>query len=249
MSQAPNTPASTSAAGAAPAAPVSYAPVAVAGKRGKPIKEPAPLPIMPTAGACVFAGSITLILGALLAALHLAARPVERVAELPAKPDHAKVYYVPGAADEADSQRWLRKRQQLLDGPSGEIKVTESDLNVWAQSSFEKTNPEGSFVFAPGVPNFRLTDGQLQITLEGDVHILGLVRPILVKASGKFSGKNFSPDEIRIGALPTSRIPGLAGKVQEKIDEAFPSPSDLSGAWGRLENATIDGKTLVLKVP
>lgn len=228
---------------------VSYAPVVVAGKRVKPVKEPAPLPAMPTGGACLFTGGITLILGALLAALHLAARPVEKVSALPATPDRAKVYFVAGEAKDADSQRWLRKRQQLLDGPSGEIKVTESDLNVWAQSTFDKVKPDSSFVFVPGVPNFRIKDGTLHISLEGDLHLMGLVRPLLVQASGKFSGKNFAPDEIYIGALPASRIPGLVGKVKEKIDAAFPSPADLSSAWSRLSDVSLGNNTLVLKVP
>src|SRR5215217_2054823 len=80
---------------------------------------------------------LSVILGIVLAALHLVFKPVEIVkagTEPPAEHDAGAVYFVEGAINSSKSRQWMRKRQMLADGAAVDVSFSEEELNAWMAS-------------------------------------------------------------------------------------------------------------------
>jgi hypothetical protein len=258
MADIPDTPATPSqpaAAAAAKAAPAKN-------RKRKPPPKKAPLPPKaPALAGCIFGTVVGAVLGGLLAVLHLAAAPVEKVGKFPEKPEPGKAYFVEGSRDAKSAKFWERKQMQVTAGrPGGTIKVNEAELNAWVKAALEKTPAENRWLaYEPGLPDFRIEGGRMHVSFDGQFYVLGNARPLVVQTEGsivKGGGDKFIyvADEIYVGALRAGLLPGLVERLRTRLEAAFPAPDKdklgkLAEGWARLTEVKLDGKALVLTVP
>jgi len=213
---------------------------------------------------------LSIVLGALLAAVYLVFKPVEAVKELPKEPELGTVYFVQGSSDSAKARQWMRKRQMLAEGGKADISFNEDELNAWVasvvpQAPQPKPKPKsgpgakgeaegggGPFV-AVDRPNFRIRDGVLQLGLPTTINLLGLSLPVIFQARGHFErateGYAFVADELFVGSLPTHRVPGLRDLIVSRLMAAEDIPDDLRASWKRLSRVAVLGSTLHLSLP
>jgi len=198
---------------------------------------------------------LSLVLGGALALVYLAWKPVETVKEVPAEPAAGLVYYVPGSTNATKGRQYLRKRQLLVEGSSGEvINLSEEELNAWIGSS--RANPDGAGqggLVSPQSINFRIQDGVFQVGLPCTVSLFGVNRPIILQARGGFTSDGeshvFSPEEVHVGSLAAHRVPGLTALVRSRLFDLERIPEDLRTAWNQLERVEVTGDQLVLTLP
>jgi len=209
----------------------------------------------PSVTEVVVGAALSLVLGAALAVIYLAWKPVETVRELPEEPVSGVVYYVPGSTNAAKGRQYLRKRQLLLEGGAGEtIRLSEEELNAWIASS--RANPEaaaGGGMVDPQSINFRIRDGLFQIGLPCTVSVFGLNHPLILQARGGFESNGevyvFSPDELHLGSLAAHRVPGLGALVRSRLLNMQNVPDELRNAWRRLAHVEVEDDQLVLTLP
>jgi hypothetical protein len=179
-----------------------------------------------------------------------------------------------GSKDATKGKPWAAKRKQLVAGTS--VTLTDDELNAVfapapepakpapppaakgkpaapaapAAPSAPPPLPANAGPIVPGTPNFRLSDGKLQIALPCTLNVLGFNQQVVVLATGTFAkaanGFVFAADDFYVGSLRVSRLPMIEGLVTKKILEAQPPPDDLVTAWQKLSDVSIDGKTLKL---
>src|SRR5688572_20447142 len=117
--------------------------------------------------------------GLLVACVYLVFRPVFQVKEMPKAEDVVRgaVYYTPGAESTSKGKTYAAKQKALIGGAP--IELTEEELNAWSAATFGDTakaaapagapapggaaNPGYDGIFNPGVPNFKIVQGNLQI--------------------------------------------------------------------------------------
>lgn len=213
------------------------------------------LPSPPSISEIVLGIVLSLVLGVLLAGVHLAAASVEKLATMPEEPKEGVVYYIRGGESTAAAAQWLRKRQLMVETASGEIELSEDELNTWAKGSFEATDGEDAQQgMILKVPNFRLVEGKLQVGMETEVRSMAFTRSVVVQVTGDFAkgeeGKfEFVPETVMLGRLPAHRIPGLRERVVARLWSAQDLPEDLVKAWGELVEVKVDGSVLKLRFP
>ena len=229
----------------------------------------------PSWAEVIIGAALSFVLGLVFAAVVLILRPVETVKELPKEPVHGVVYYLEGSKDATKGQTWAGKRKQLAAGASVTLTDDELNAvfapapdksKPAAPAPAEKGKPAApaapaappappplpanAGLIVPGTPNFRLHDGQIQIAMPCTLNVLGFNQPVIVMATGAFAktgaGIVFAADDFYVGSLRVSRLPMIEGLVTKKILEAQPLPDDLTAAWQKLSDVTIDGKTLKL---
>lgn len=106
-----------------------------------------------------------------------------------------------------------------------------------------------------GTPNFRIADGVLQIGSEGelDVDMLGIKRPLILQASGRFvkqaGGFAFVPDQLYVGSCPMHKLPGVAEFLVARVLANEKIPEDIAAAWKKLAAVSIEGRSLRLTMP
>ena len=106
-----------------------------------------------------------------------------------------------------------------------------------------------------GTPNFRIADGVLQIGNEGelDVDMLGIKRPLILQASGRFvkqaGGFAFVPDQLYVGSCPMHKLPGVAEFLLARVLANEKIPEDIAAAWKKLAAVSIEGRSLRLTMP
>jgi hypothetical protein len=78
----------------------------------------------------ILGAALSFVLGLVLAAAVLIARPVKTVRELPKEADRERevIYYIEGSKDSTKGRQWQAKRQQLVAGES--VALTEEELNT-----------------------------------------------------------------------------------------------------------------------
>lgn len=191
-------------------------------------------PKRPSLRTVLALGAFSALLGATLAVINLVSQPVQEVSAMPAEGQRepGMVYLVRGS--QASSPGWRTARNQLERGVSGNIRLTEADLNTWAGTAFgrarPRTNAEGE-ESAPGLfgvevnvtgVNFRIIDNQLQMAAYLEVpkllpgqRITYQVRGDLT--AGRGGGLHFSPREGSLGRAPLGNIPIFASLVNRSI--------------------------------
>jgi hypothetical protein len=212
----------------------------------------------------VMVGAIlSVTLGVVLAATFLIFKPVTQVKELPKEPAVGMVYYIEGSHDSAKAHRVVSKLKIFAQG--GSIVLNEDEINTAATPpapAAPATPPakgaaaevESGEFLTPGTPNFRIHDGQLQISVPVRVKyaLVGLNQSFLVQAKGTIArqGDTFAyvPDTVYVGSCPLQRLPLATGWVIKKILGAQHVPADLAAAWGRLAEVTIEPTALKLTV-
>src|SRR5437868_4729315 len=206
---------------------------------------------------------LSVALGGLLAALFLVFKPVTAVKTLPEKPTPGMVYYIEGSHDANKARKLAAKQSAFLKGNS--IELNEDELNIAmvpanpppaAKGAAPKTpEPEASTSLAAGTPNFHLDSGKMQISapVRAKVALVGLDASFLMQTRGSFAKEGgifvFQPETIMLGSCPVHRIPVVKGLVLKKIMNANVLPADLSAAWAKLSDVTIEGSTLKLGAP
>lgn len=210
----------------------------------------------PSVAEVTIGALLSLVLGALLAVVYLMAQPVERVKQLPEEPVPGTVYFVEGSSNSAKGRQYLRKRQLFIQGgPAEVISLSEDELNAWIASS--RAHPEaassGARLLAPQSVKFRVRDGIFQMGLPCSINVLGITRPIIVQARGGFERRGerfvFAPEQMYIGSLAVSRIPGLTPLLVNRLLDAQDIPEETHSAWKRLDQVAVEGDQLVLRLP
>jgi len=179
----------------------------------------------------IFGISLSVLAGALLAAAHLAAKPVEVLTAEPKQPEPGVVYFVRGVK----GGDWERK-VAALNNSGSLVRFSEGELNSWAERLFEqyliKTmsngTPEGNAA-AKGMAdslNLRLLGEDLQVGLVLDRAVGSVGSKLVVQARGQFTkgvlGWGYLPESGYVGALPLHKIPGALGLVTLYISMVAP---------------------------
>jgi hypothetical protein len=205
----------------------------------------------------VFGAVLSLALGVVLAGLYLVFKPVAVVDKLPTadKREEGMVYYVQGEKGSGEGGQLLRKQQLFLEGRS--VVLNEYELNTWTASSNsapkKPDDPKDAKAPAANELNFHISKGVLQIGLPYTVDLLGLNGAVIIQAQGTFAKEGdefvYEPSTVYIGSLPAQRIPILLTLLKKKIYSAQELPDDLSAAWKKLADVSIEGGLLRLTMP
>ncbi len=202
-----------------------------------------------------------LLAGVFVASVYLVSKPALQVREMPKEPVRGAVYYIQGGDSNAKGHNWAAKQKQFIAGTS--IEVVEEELNAWATSAFnsstpkagakpEDSKPAGSSLFNPGTPNFKITDGKLQIGFKCVLNWSGLVKEVTVVTTGilEKSGDKFvyAPRTLYFGSCPVHLLPAVVGPLVSTLIDRKKAPDAINSAWAKLTAVTIEGNTLKLTV-
>ena len=176
---------------------------------------------------------LSLVLGALLAVLFYASKPVEVVTVLPKEPVDGVRYYVEGVAGAGAS--WERKAA-MLEAGGGEVAFTEAELNAWSNASFETAKVDeaakaDTAMIIVGKPNFRIAGSELQVGVVNQLVFFGMERKLVLQSKGAFTrgtnGWAFVPEEIFLGGLPLHKVPALAEVLTSRLTPAAQIPASV----------------------
>lgn len=213
----------------------------------------------------IFGAFLSVVIGVVLAAAYLVAKPVSTVKELPKEPVPGQIYVIEGSKDSTKGRTWVAKRQQFVAGMS--VQVTEEEINTAIATlnspaakkpaaKTEAATPEAEAKaghFDAGAPNFRIRDNEVQISVPVTVNTLDLGLSVLVHARGGFEKQGdrfvFAPKSLFVGSCAVEKIPGVAGAVMRQFLGAQAIPEDIAGAWAKLANVSVDGARLSLEAP
>ena len=181
----------------------------------------------------VFIGAVlSVVLGSLLAFVHLASQPVEVMKTAPKeKPPADKLYYVLGAPGGGAGKSWEMKSELLGAAGTGSVTLTEAELNAWSESTLEpkklsEEEKSSAMAILGGVPNFRIEGSSLHIGLVNTAIFFGMEAPLVMHAQGGFArsgnGWRFVPTEARLGALPLHKVPALLSVIADRFGASQP---------------------------
>ena len=216
----------------------------------------------PSWAEVLIGAGLSLMVGVVLGAAYLVLKPVETVQFLPQPPVAGEVYFREGSRDTNKGNTWLRKRQAFLDGQS--IDLTEDELNTAVATPIEKPKggagqpasaakpaPADDALLTPGAVNFRIDGGQVQVGVPVRVNLLDAT--VIVQAAGGFVKKGdtftFVPKVFYVGSCAVDRLPIVEGLIMGRLFAAQGVPKELTDAWAKLANVSVDGKTLKLAMP
>lgn len=182
----------------------------------------------------LFGASLSVAVGVILAAIHLASQPVTVMKTAPKEaPQDGKLYYVMGAPGSTAGKAWQAKQDSLAANGAGVISLTEAELNAWSEATFEQAkiadeNKGRTVMILAGAPNFRFDGQELRIGLVNTVNFFGSESPLVLHARGSFakdgSGWRFVPSEAHLGALPLHKIPALLSVLADRFGARQPPP-------------------------
>lgn len=217
---------------------------------------------------------ISVILGVVLGAALMIARPVLTGKNVPKKEserDSKAVYYEPGARDPSKSRAALAKRKSFGEGQS--VSLAEDELNALAalppaalanpgaenpppapkKADAPKSAEAATVSVASGPLNFRIRDGKLQVSAPVTLNVLGVAPKVMVQTTGVFvkegSGYTFVPETFHLGSLPLQRLPMASAYVREQFLSTLVVPDDVKASWAKLASVSIEGNTLKLTMP
>lgn len=203
--------------------------------------------------------------GVLAACVYLVfLKPVTTVKELPKEPVRGMVYYIPGSESGSKGRTWTAKQKQFVAGTN--VTLIEEELNAWATSAFAAAKPKpgakpgetpapGSGpaldgIFNPGNPNFKITDGKLQIGTKCILNWYGLTKEVMLVTTGEIvssGGKYvYSAETLYLGSCPIHLLPAVAGPLMSTLMDKKKAPDDINSAWAKLTDVTLEGNTLKL---
>lgn len=103
-----------------------------------------------------------------------------------------------------------------------------------------------------GTPNFRLREGDVQISVPLTVNALGLGSIVTVKTHGQFVKKDdafrYEVGDMYVGSLPVHRVPFLSAYARDQF-VSHPVPEDVLTAWKKVAKVTVAAGTLQLTMP
>ncbi|TAG32862.1 MAG: hypothetical protein EAZ36_01615 [Verrucomicrobia bacterium] len=203
----------------------------------------------------IFFGAVSaVLLGAIVAALHLASKPVEVVATLPKEPTEGVRYFVLGATSSTGK---AENSLESLRAASGELKLAERDLNAWAATAFTEMKVEDPetvpFVIVAGKPNFRIAGTELQVGAINRVWFFGSSASLVLQATGSFTKQNaqwaFRARESFLGSLALHRFPLLQSFVASRFIAKDTVPEDAKALLTRAAEMSVANGALVVRMP
>lgn len=207
----------------------------------------------PGLGEIVLGSILSIVLGGLLAALFLAARPMKVVKEVPKEAEAGVVYFIEGKKDYEASRRWMFKRDVFVQGQT--VEVTEGELNYWVGSVYPppaKDAPNDA-MFSVGTPQFHIADDELKAGALCRLNLFGLVHEIAVQSAGGFvkvgDSYEYRARELKVGGLPAHLLGPVGGMIFKQIAGAFVPPEDVAAAWVKLTDVHVEGNVLILAGP
>lgn len=208
----------------------------------------------------VFIGAVlSVIVGGLLAAVHLVSLPVEMLKTAPKEaPAKGARIFIAGESGASAGRAWQPKRDGLAAGTSGRQTWSEAELNAWSAATFEpaKLNKDDAadkmVLVTGGIPDFRFDGAALQLGMVNKVHLLGSETPLVLQARGGFVRTNagwiYAPTEARLGALPLHKIPTLMSLVAGRF-VARPFPAEVEKALQNAHEIAVREGALVIALP
>lgn len=206
--------------------------------------------------------------GLLVACVYLVFRPVLQVKEMPKDKDVVRgaVYFIPGSDSATKGKTYAAKQKALTSGAP--VELTEDELNAWAAATFtalpksSAAAPAGGpaapgsgkdgydGIFNPGVPNFKIVHGNLQIATKCVLNWYGITHEIVVLTVGNFVHEGddvvFVPQQVYLGSCPLHLIPKVASPLLNHLVGKKKVPDEIKSAWAKVNSATIQGNTLKL---
>ena len=210
----------------------------------------------PGTGEIVAGSVLSALLGALIASVYLAARPLEVVKEPPEKPKSGVVYFVEGKKDYEASRRWMFKRDVFVQGQS--VQASEGELNFWAESVYpsvatdsrDSKEAKDEPMFSVGTPQFRIQDDELKVSALCKIDLFGLVYEVAVQTAGGFVkvGDHFAyrPREVLVGGLPAQKLGPIGRLIYREVASAYVPPENIADAWKKLSDVHVEGNELIL---
>jgi hypothetical protein len=202
---------------------------------------------------------LSLVLGVLIAAVHLVFKPVAIVKKAEEATEVGSVYFVEGSSSSSKSRQWTRKRQMLTGSGPVDVVFNEDELNAWMATATPKPAPAApgaaasTSIIEPERVNFRIQDDLLQVGVVGKLSVLGYDQELVVQTRGTFEsgadGFVFKAREFYVGSLPTHLIPGLTDYIIGRITSSQELPEDLQAAWKKLTLVSVEGSSLHLTLP
>ena len=210
--------------------------------------------------------------GVICACVYLVFKPVMLVKEMPKEVARGIMYYVPGA-ESNKGKTFTAKQKQFVAGTS--ITLIEDELNAWAATAFtaasaakpaaapkgakpeaaakpDEAKPNLNGILNPGVPNFKIANGKLQIGTKCILNWYGLTKEVMVVTTGELvkSGDKFvySAQTLYLGSCPVHLLPAAAGPLMSALIDKRKAPDAINSAWAKLSEVTIEGNTLKLTV-
>ena len=205
----------------------------------------------------LFGAFFSVVLGALLAVLHLMAQPVEVLTAEPNERAEGVKYFIKGAPGGEKGRVWQAKFSRITDG-SGEVKLSENELNTWAGDSFEEVKlseeeKASSLLIIAGTPNFRLIGSALQIGTENQLVFFGSEAPLILQATGAFAREGqrwkFVPTEAYLGGLPLHRAPLLMALAAKRFGPTAALPEEVEKLLTQATQIAIADDELVVRMP
>ncbi|MDR1788816.1 MAG: hypothetical protein LBR12_00365 [Opitutaceae bacterium] len=197
----------------------------------------------------VLGAAILALAGAMCAAVCLVFKQPVRVGAPPDNPPPGAVYFVEGKTHAAAKSHWAEKRRKINSGRPYDIELREQELNAWMASAFG-AEEAGVFSISPGVPNFRVAGGELQLAMPFTLAIPGVrlrvllqTRGTLVREKGGFALKT---SETRAGSLP---LHWLGDFIVARAAALIEPESGIRAAWKKLSVAEVNGDVLHLVSP
>ena len=199
------------------------------------------------------------LLGLLLAGINTAFLPIKTVKELPAPEERVKkmVYYVAG--DEKGGTTWKVKSRAYLQQSAGTLILTEGELNTWSRNTF-KPDPSNKddggllgFKMKIAAPNFRISDGELQISAKMDISVMGKSGSIICQSTGSFYNMGgsyaYHADSGFLGSCPIPTIADLPNRIVMLLGRGFlesEASDELRGPWSQLNDVLVEGNRIKL---
>jgi hypothetical protein len=199
--------------------------------------------------------ALSILLGAVLAAGYLIFTPVKTLRADPKEGEVGRneVVYIEGSKSPARSAQWMRKRQLLVEGQSGEISVVEDELNAWiadgAKPAPGADAPAPAFL-QPTSVNFRIRGGELQVGVPASLNAFGYAKDVIFQMRGTFAQDGdrhvFVPSESHLGSLALHRLPAVEGFIIGALARTQSAAEEVSAAWGRVSAVSIEDNALKL---
>ncbi len=202
---------------------------------------------------------LSLLVGGLLAAVHLISLPVEVLKTAPKEaPEKEARIFIAGQSGASAGRSWQAKRDALAAGAPGRQAFSEAELNAWSSATFEAAKlkqddaADKMVLVTGGIPDFRIDGNSLQLGMVNKVHLPGSEVPLVLQARGGFvrtnAGWTFAPTEARLGALPLHKIPALLSLVAERF-VVKPYPVEVEKALQNAHEIAVRDGALVIGLP
>jgi len=197
-------------------------------------------------------------LGVLFSAVFLLLKPVNEARRMPAEEDlQPGVYYLEGRRSGIDGAGWVAKRNEFVSEAPFGFSLNEQELNQWSSASYGERRKQlklelGTAKIEPGIPNFRIADGTLQVGVPIEVNGIGEKRRIILQATGTIEAEpdssfRFEPDVVYLGSCRIPNFQGISSIVFRNIARVMGAPEEIIEAWPTLAEVATDGEVVSLR--